>query len=86
MDTRFEVLRIDGRWSLSHDDGPRPLAFLSQPEAIAAGVARARDHHRRTGGQATVHLWSGGQETMVFDTRADNRPESPGSQEGGAPG
>lgn len=67
MDIRLEILRIAGVWTLI-DSGPERFTFEREDQAIEAGVARAREHHDRTGGAATVHLWHGANETLVFDT------------------
>ena len=71
MDVRFEVLRIHNLWTLTHS-GPEVKSFGSQSGAITAGIAEACRHHERDGGHATVHLWEGGKETVIFETVKDD--------------
>ena len=71
MDVRFEVLRIHNVWTLTHS-GPEVKSFESQSGAITAGIAEACHHHERDGGHATVHLWEGGKETVIFETVKDD--------------
>lgn len=71
MDIRPEVLELNRVWSVT--DGSLKLTpFSSEKAALAAGVRAALKHHQETGGTATVHLWRGAQETVVFDTRTDD--------------
>ena len=74
MDIRLEVLRIDGVWIVT-SRGPQLTPCDSEPEAIHAAIEAARLHHAQTGGEASVHLWRGAEETTIFDTGA-NRQKS----------
>lgn len=76
MDIRVEILRIKGIWTLT-TSGPETLAFDREVEAIRAGIAKARQHNEATGGEATVHLWHGAEETLIFDTGADQSSGRP---------
>jgi len=68
LDIRIEIIRIDGVWNVT-DSGPRVLQHVSEREALAAGVKMALQYHVDTGGDATVHLWEGVRDSVVFDTR-----------------
>jgi hypothetical protein len=75
MDVRFEILRLQGVWTLTQS-GPDLLPFDSRDAALNAAIQAARKHHDTDGGHATIHLWDGPSETMVFDTakpRDDDR-------------
>jgi hypothetical protein len=67
MDIRIEVLRYNGHWVITQS-GPGLLVFDAQTTAAAAGIEAAEKYHNETGGRATVHLWSDGNETLVFDS------------------
>lgn len=70
MDVRFDVLKIDNIWTLTRS-GPERRRFASQSAAITAAIAEACQHHEQDGGHATVHLWEGRKETIVFETVND---------------
>lgn len=69
MDVRFEVLRIDGVWTLTL--GPQLVQFSNENDAVRAGVVAARRHRADGLGEASVHAWRLGKEETVFDTRLD---------------
>lgn len=72
MDIRLEVLRINGVWTLT-TSGPEVTPFGSEPEAVHAAIEAARRYHNQSGGEATVHVWHGAQETTIFDTSEDQQ-------------
>jgi len=67
MDIRIEVLRLHGLWVVTQS-GPGFHVHGTRTEAVAAGIEAGEKYHSETGGRATVHLWSDGNETLVFDS------------------
>jgi hypothetical protein len=73
MNVRFEVLTLDGVWTLTQS-GPETKAFGTRSAATAAAVVAACRHHELDGGHASVHLWENGTETTIFETERGDPP------------
>lgn len=73
MNCRFDVLRIDGIWTLT-DSGPETHKFNSKQAAITAAVAAAHKHHVEVGGSASVYVWHGPALVTEHFRVPDDRP------------
>lgn len=73
MNRRFDVLRIDGIWTLTQS-GPETYKFDGKQAAITAAVAAARKHHAEVGGSASVYVWHGPAVVSEHFRIPDDRP------------